>query len=112
MTNEQIIERIEELLYDYEFVGVRVQEQPFELGEVDHKSKVWVDGDETEEDLPGLCTLRIRSAGEARDIVDTACILYGYGDYHCAIVCGNQGEYGEDAGEIILADPVCEIVLK
>ena len=50
---EEIRNTIEEMQLEdeYEYIGVRVQEQPFELGEIDHISKIWIDGEETDEDL-------------------------------------------------------------
>ena len=102
MTAEMIadIKRIVEemnLNWNYEFVGVRVQEVPFELGAIDHKSHVWIDGEETDEELDGICTCKVDRL---------KCKSYeGYyvGD-HAAIICGNEGEYGEDDGEIIIRD--------
>lgn len=45
----------------YEKYGIRIQEQGFELGTVDHNSKVWVDGEETEDELDGICAINLNS---------------------------------------------------
>lgn len=104
VTNEMIArakEAANELFYDYEIVGIRVQEVPFELGEMHHCSHVWVDGDDTEEELDGVSILRADRAEMAR---------HYYGN-HVAIVAGNGYTYGEDDGEIVLRDPVVVEVL-
>lgn len=48
---EEMISRVKELASDpyreYEYIGIRVQEVPFELGEMSHLSHVWDDGDDT-----------------------------------------------------------------
>ena len=83
----------EEANWDYEVVGVRVQEVPFELGEMNHVSKVWIDGEETDEELDGVCVTDVNSLG----------VNEYYGE-HVAIVAGNKFSYGEDLGEIIIKD--------
>ena len=109
MTNDmidRINELVEDLSWDYEFVGIRVQEEPFELGELDHVSHVWVDGEDTGEDLDGVCALTLTSKW-----FDWARLAEAYFGGHAAIVCGNSGAFGEDAGEIIIEDPeVVEIL--
>ena len=37
----RVKELADELFYDYEIVGIRVQEVPFSLGEMDHCSHIW-----------------------------------------------------------------------
>lgn len=87
---------------DYEYVGIRVQDSiPFEMGEMSHVSNVWIDGDDTGEELPGVCVIDARLAHLA--------VNY-FGD-HAAIVCGNHAEYGEDDGELIISDPVVVDIL-
>ena len=89
-----------ELDCEYDYIGVRVQETPFELGPIDHLSHVWVDNEDTGEELPGICATRINSLGEN----------YYYGD-HAAIICGYSAEYGQDVGEIIIADAIVAAVI-
>lgn len=88
---------------DYEYVGIRVQDDvPFELGEMFHVSHVWVDGDDTGEELPGVCVIDGRKAE----------LSASYCGNHAAIICGNHAEYGEDPGELIISDPVVLTVLS
>ena len=44
MTVEELKGLAEKYTDRYQYVGVRTQEEPFELGEVEHRSSVWVDG--------------------------------------------------------------------
>ena len=83
----------EEANWDYEAVGVRVQDVQFELGEMDHVSKVWIDGEETDEELDGVCVTDVNSLG----------VNEYYGE-HMAVVAGNKFCYGEDFGEMIIKD--------
>lgn len=82
-----------DLSWEYTYVGVRVQEQEFELGTIDHLSHIWDDGDDTGVELDGICACMLDRLG---------CNWY-FGD-HVAIICGNEAEYGEDDGEIIIRD--------
>lgn len=98
---ERTKELADELFYDYEVVGIRVQEVPFELGDMEHRSYVWVDGDETDEELNGVCVIKAEFA-------ELASIYFGD---HVAVIAGNSYSYGEDDGEIIIEDPVVVEVL-
>ena len=97
--NAEMIENIKniaeemDLSWDYEFVGVRVQEQGFELGAIEHLSHVWDNGDDTGVELDGICACKLDRLG----------VNQYFGD-HVAIICGNEAECGEDDGEIIIRD--------
>ena len=102
----ELIKKIRELKneysWDYEQVCIRVQDIPFELGEMDHQSSVWVDDNETDEYLDGVCTLSVEYAQNA-DF---------YFGAHLAIVAGNEYSYGQDPGEVIICDPVVLEILS
>lgn len=99
MMNAEMIKNIKKvaeemgLSWDYEFVGVRVQEQDFELGTIEHLSHVWDNGDDTGVELDGICVCSLDRLG----------VNNYFGD-HVAIICGNEVEYGEDDGELIIRD--------
>ena len=99
MMNAEMINTIKkiaeemDLSWDYEFVGVRVQEQEFELGTIEHLSHVWDNGDDTGVELDGICVCSLDSLG-----------ANNYFGNHVAIICGNEAEYGEDDGELIIRD--------
>lgn len=86
---------------DYNIVGIRSQYEPFELGELDHVSKVWDDGNETEEELDGVSITSIDDYRESKS----------YGGEHVAIIVGNRGFGGEDLGELVVEDPVVVEIL-
>lgn len=50
-------------------------------------------------ELPGVSTMRWDSINEAQRHG------YYYGD-HVAVIAGNSWDYGEDAGEIVIHDPI------
>ncbi len=89
---KKIVEEMD-LSWDYDYIGVRVQEPEFRLGEIDHHSHVWIDGEDTDIELNGICATILSRLG----------VNEYFGD-HVAIVCGNRIEYGEDDGEIIIKD--------
>lgn len=98
----EIVERVKGIAngLDYDYIGFRVQEVPFSLGEMNHRSHVWNDGNDTGEELDGVCALDVRSMFFRPS---------RYGEYigdYAAIVAGNYAEYGVDAGEIVISDPV------
>lgn len=93
---ESVAERIEEIKdeYDYDFIGIRVQENEFVEGEILDNSFVWIDGECTDEKLDGTCALRLDDARAANS----------YLGEHVAIIAGYYGEYGVDFGEIIIRE--------
>ena len=98
----EIVERVKGIAngLDYDYIGFRVQEVPFSLGGMNHRSHVWDDGNDTGEELDGVCALDVRSMFFRPS---------RYGEYigdYAAIVAGNYAEYGVDAGEIVISDPV------
>lgn len=105
MTAEMISrakEIAEELFYDYEIIGIRVQEEPFELGEISHLSHIWDDGEDTGDELNGICVQKV-------DTLDKYHNNY-YGN-HVAIIAGNTYTYGEDPGEVIIEDAIVVKIL-
>ena len=105
---KEFIERLntvaQELFYEYEVIGIRVQEVEFQLGEMDHVSHIWDDGEDTGEELDGVCAVSSTEADRVFQMLDY------YGD-HVAIIAGNDYSWGQDYGEIIIRDPVVVEVL-
>ena len=100
---KNIISRIEEIREnsEYEYIGIRVQENEFTKGEILDNSFVWVDGEITDEELDGTCAVKLEDAQLAN----------GYFGDHVAIIGGDFMEYGQDLGEIILRDAeVLEVI--
>lgn len=100
---ESIINRIAEIKEnaEYEYIGVRVQENEFAEGETLDNSFIWIDGEMTDDELDGTCAVRLEDANLAN----------GYFGDHVAIIGSNSMEYGQDIGEIILRDAeVLEVI--
>ena len=92
----------EEYNMDYEKIGIRFQDEGFELGPIDHVSNVWIDGGE---EMDGI------------SVFDVAALKYastkGYEWFdHIAVIGGNDYVYGEDAGELVISDPVVLSIIK
>lgn len=89
----------EELKMEYGAnIGIRVQENvPFTVGPMDHVSHVWVDGEETDDELDGVCAISLSFPGWEH-------LASMYCGAHVALIAGDVAGYGDDAGEIILSD--------
>lgn len=114
MTKAELAKILEEVHENewYEYIGVRTQDEAFEAeGQpVEHESKIWVDGEETDEALGGLCVTHWASpmiAAHCEDAGDAQ-----YIGAHLAIIVGDHATYGEDEGEIIITDPIVYRVLR
>lgn len=94
----QIIDE-QELDCKYGYIGIRVQEVPFELGEIDHTSHIWDNCDDTGIELDGICATNI----ECKQFTEY------FGD-HVALICGNKATFGEEVGELIIEDAVVEYI--
>lgn len=96
---------MEERFYDFEKFGIRVQSKEFPaVGEIiDHCSKVWNEGEETDEELPGLsvCEAQYVNRNDA----------HHYFGNHIALVGFNKYSYGEDPYELIAEEPEVLLVL-
>lgn len=92
----------EDLFFDYEVIGIRFQSETFELGAINHLSHVWVDGEDTGDELDGICVQKIDTIGKYDNEY--------FGD-HIAIIAGNEYSYGEDAGEVIINDAIVVEIL-
>lgn len=80
----------EEYDFDYAAIGFRSQNVPFELGAIDHVSHIWDNGDDTGEDLPGICVCSVK-------LVDRNPDYYGE---HCAVIAGNALRVRRGRGRI------------
>lgn len=106
----EMLDRLEEVAAssDYYLVGIRCQEVPFELGEMNHVSHHWEDDEDTGEELPGVCVV---DAGSARRVFG-GLFSVDYPGEHVAIVASNFGRNGEDYGELVLENPEVIEILK
>ncbi len=102
---ESIMNRIEEIKNEceYEYIGIRIQEDAFAEGDVLDNSFVWIDGECTDEELNGTCAINLYDAKLALE--------NGYYGEHVAVVAGDSREWGQDEGEIIIKDAVVIEVL-
>lgn len=114
MTREQLHDLIEQVKaehgWDYDYIGIRTQDEAFAPGELAHRSHVWADGDDTGEELDGVSATDINShciRMHCDDVINGRYI----GD-HCAIIAGNSAQWGEDEGEIVISDPVVIHIIR
>lgn len=110
MTNE-ILKAIGES--DFEYYGIRVDDGiAYQVGDLTADSRVWVDGDPTDDTLDGTSTVGFRFTADASEIaaaIETAQQYFGGRWY---LLGGNSAEYGEDAGEVIIKDAEVVAILR
>lgn len=109
MTAVELREIAEKYQGEYDIVGARTQEQPFQIGDIDHVSSVWEDEEETEELLGGISVTDIDSDSVK---MHTGESINRYFGEHMAIICGDRVSYGEDAGEVVIANAVVVEIIK
>lgn len=94
----------------YKYVGIRTQEEEFSLGNIEHQSHTWRNGDDTGKKIGGISATNIRSEAIAAhsDIKENYSELrkfknngYYYGD-NVAIIVSNSARRGSDVGELIM----------
>jgi len=88
----------------YEHYALRYQSSAVEIGARVPDSCVWIDGEPTDEVLPGACGLEIRPSVDLDDLMRAA-EQYDYLGVPI-VIAGDRMVYGEDDGEIIIADAV------
>lgn len=106
MTVQNILEAAQKYTNDYEIIGIRTQEEPFELGRINHTSHIWDNGDDTGDTLDGISATIINSQAIIMHSDEHTYFSGFYFGNHKAIIGGNRFEYGEDDGELIIKDPV------
>lgn len=113
-TYEQIMQAARRVYSEdlYDVVAVRSQDVPFQLGRMSHASNVWVDGEDTGEELPGLCATYADQPGARMHASDYSVYQGYYPGEHVAIVCGYRDECGRDEDEVIIYDPVVVEILS
>lgn len=93
--------------FEYDYIGIRVQEELYEnIGDtVNHKSYVWDDGNILDEQLDGICAIDINEAHWIGD-------FGGYLGEYVLILGSYSAQYGNDPGEIIMRDAVVLDIIR
>jgi hypothetical protein len=86
------------------YFGLRRTERPLVVGSVLDPSRVWIDGEPTDEYLDGTSVVYVASAGVIADALSK--IEQYYGDHIALVGAARERGWGEDANERILVDPV------
>lgn len=98
---------------DYEYYGIRVDDDvAYQIGDEIACSRIWVDGECTDETLNGTSCVGLRfnaSDDEIEEAIEIANQYYGDRVY---LIASDSMEYGEDDGEYILHDAVVVAILK
>lgn len=92
---------------EYEHYGVRAHRVAATVGQTLGNSRVWVDGECTEDELAGISTIKVRDAAEIEAAVARIRQEYCWDNETIVLVGGYEGEWGEDVGEYIIRDNIC-----
>lgn len=102
-------EIIEELKWEYDYVGIRIQDEPFCIGPIDHESSVWENGNVTDRKLGGICAVEVDAKNAAARYAESSKRYFGD---HAAVLVGETIEYGEDDYEIIIKDAEVAYIIR
>lgn len=96
---------------EYTVYGVRAHRAEAEVGAYLGKSRVWVDGEMTDDELGGISTIRVKDEAGIAKAIDLLRRVYCWDDERIVLVGGHDGEWGEDVGEYVIYDNICLAVL-
>lgn len=105
MTFQEIIAAAE-----FDHYGVRAHRSAAIVGGSLGKSRVWIDGEPTEEELDGISTIKV-TAGTVDLALEIVRRTYCWSDETIVLVGGYVGAWGDDDGEFVIRDNVCLAVL-
>lgn len=96
---------------DYSYFGIRAVDEILAVGDTCQDSRVWSDGDATDETLDGASATAIRVSNYTDAAINAALEAAEKANkpYHAAhhyIVAADRMTYGKDLGEIILTGAV------
>lgn len=107
---EKIMETMEN--GDYTYYGIRVDvDVDYSVGDYTSDSRIWIDGESTEEMLNGTSCVGLRYADET-DVTKAIKIAENYAGNRIYLIGSDSMEYGEDEGEYILENAVVVAILK
>lgn len=108
MSIDEIKEMVEDREYDY--IGLRIDDNVnYGIGDIANVSRVWDNNELTDETLDGTCCIGISYPEDVERALDLAKIYCGDRWY---LIAGDNAEYGEDDGEIIIEDAIVVTVVK
>ena len=94
---------------EYNYYGIRYHYTKKEIGSFIENSKIWIDGEPTDNNHGGVCAIDIDQM-----IVENFTISemienvkqYSYADGEIIIIAGNESIYGDDDNEIIIKNAI------
>lgn len=108
MTASDILAAIQSAPLDVVYFGLRVEDgRTFAVGDYLPNSRIWDDGEPTEDECNGVCTIGL---GDDPTLTDIERALTATRTYHgdsLVLVGGKYLEYGQDSGEHIIRKGKC-----
>ena len=106
-----VLSAVEAAAAEYEHVGIRITENRLEVGSTPENSRVWVDGEPTEETLNGASAVQVKPDEKSvRNALRASGLIKGgrseYYGKSVSVIGSNEMTYGEDDGEIVMSDAV------
>jgi hypothetical protein len=97
---------------DYEYYGLRAHRREPVIGKSLGKSRVWIDGECTDDELDGISAVRVKAGDDLDAIIDRLRREYCWEAETIVLIGGYIASQGEDRGEIIIRDNICLAVLS
>lgn len=103
LKSEEAMAIIAKYYDDYDYIGVRVQETPEDIGTtMTHISHDWDSEEDTGDLLDGVCAIDAEQMRRVSELERET----GYFGTYALVMGADYATYGEDAAEIIMRDPV------
>ena len=104
-----VVNQIKEKVDDAEYIyyGIRIDDDvKYEEGDFASESRIWDNGEPTDEYANGTCCVGIKAGASEEEIQKALKIAEDYYGDDVYLVGGDSMEYGEDAGEYVIKDAV------
>ena len=112
----EVVENMENYgINEYRYYGIRAHYSKAVVGEKLENSKIWIDGDATEDEESGVCALDVFNMVENECTIDEiieSVDCYSYGTGSVVLIAGNDMYYGDDTDEIIIKNAIVVDIVK
>ena len=106
---DDLTRRFVEKWEKWTWYGVRCCDDLLSVGDTVPNSRVWDDGEPTDEMLDGASCIKVAHDGIGPELFD---MVSSYVGEHVYLIAGHYASYGEDDGEIIIRDAVVVDVIE
>lgn len=108
MTPSAILDVIKSAPLSVTYFGLRVEDgRTFAVGEFLPNSRVWDDGEPTDDEVDGTCAIDLGDEPSIDDIVTAIEQAQSYNGSTLVLIAGKYRGYGQDDGEAVIKQARC-----